>query len=105
MRRAQRVARSNRQSAIVDAFVFDEDYYGLTMSQPNPDLIRHFLATLAYRSRKTIVGAPADFGTYAGAGKSPSAILSHMGDLLAWAISWFSEQRWAPANGPDWDQN
>lgn len=75
------------------------------MSQRQRDTLRHFVATLAYRTRKTIVGAPADFGSYAGAGKSPSQILSHMGDLMAWAISWFSEQRWNPENGPDWERN
>lgn len=75
------------------------------MSDAKRALMRHFLATLAYRSRKTIVGAAADFGNFAGAGKTPSAILSHMGDLLSWSISWFSEQRWNPANETDWDKN
>lgn len=75
------------------------------MSDAKRAMMRHFLATLAYRARKTIVGAPADFGTFEGAGKTPSAILSHMGDLLAWSISWFSEQRWKPANGVNWEEN
>ena len=75
------------------------------MSDPKRDLMRHFLATLAYRARKTIVEAPADFGAFSAAGKTPSAILSHMGDLLAWSISWFDEQRWKPANGVNWEEN
>jgi hypothetical protein len=75
------------------------------MSNPKRDLMRHFLATLAYRTRKTIVDAPADFGTYDGAGKPPSKILSHMGDLLSWSISWFSEPRWNPANESDWNKS
>ena len=75
------------------------------MSNPKRDLMRHFLATLAYRARKTILDAPADFADFDGAGKSPSRILSHMGDLLVWSISWFSEQRWNPANENDWDRN
>lgn len=75
------------------------------MSNPKRDLMRHFLATLAYRTRKTIVAAPADFGTYDGAGKPPSKILSHMGDLLSWSISWFSEPRWKPADPGTWDEN
>ena len=75
------------------------------MSDPKRDLMRHFLATLAYRARKAISGAPAGFAQFDGAEKPPTVILSHMGDLLAWAISWFSEQRWKPANQIDWDQN
>ena len=75
------------------------------MAEPRRELMRHFLATLAYRARKTIADAPVDFATFDGAGKSPTKILSHMGDLLAWSISWFSEQRWQPANGTDWDTN
>lgn len=67
--------------------------------------LRHFLATLAYRTRKTIVGAPADFGVFEEAGKSPSAILSHMGDLLQWANSWFDEPRWSVATVGAWDEN
>ncbi len=75
------------------------------MSDPRRELMRHFLATLAYRGRKTIAGAPADFADFEGAGKSPTKILSHMGDLVAWSISWFSEQQWKPANESDWDKN
>ena len=75
------------------------------MSDSDRALLRHFLATLAYRSRKAIAGAPADFGAFTGAGKTPSAILSHMGDLLAWSISWFDEQRWKPAHNANWDEN
>ena len=75
------------------------------MPDPTRALMRHFLGTLAYRSRKSIAGAPAGFGEFSGAGKTPSAIVSHMGDLLEWAISWFDTQHWKPANGSDWDEN
>jgi len=75
------------------------------MPDANRAMMRHFLATLAYRTRKSVAGAPADFGAFLGAGKTPSAIVSHMGDLLEWAISWFDTQRWKPANGSDWDKN
>ncbi len=67
--------------------------------------MRHLLATLAYRTRKVVIGAPPDFGVFAGAGKSPSAILSHMGDLLEWSISWFEEPRWKQAEVGTWDEN
>ena len=75
------------------------------MPDPTRILMRHFLATLAYRARKSIAGAPSDFGAFPGAGQTPSAIVSHMGDLMEWSISWFDTQRWKPANGTDWDMN
>lgn len=75
------------------------------MSDPKRELMRHFLAALAYRARKTIADAPADFATFGAAGKEPTKILSHMGDLMAWSISLFSEEKWSPANESDWDKN
>ena len=75
------------------------------MSDAKRAMMRHFLATLAYRARKTVVGAPAEFGAFEGAGKAPSAILSHMGDLLAWSITWFTEPRWKKAEVGSWDEN
>ena len=75
------------------------------MPDPKRDLMRHFLATLAYRTRKTIVDAPVDFANFDGAGKRPTVILSHLGDLLDWSVSWFSEQRWNQANETDWAKN
>ena len=71
----------------------------------NRDLMRHFLATLAYRARKTIAGAPAEFPHFGGAGKEPTRILSHMGDLMSWSISLFSQEKWEPAKETDWDKN
>src|SRR4051812_7679250 len=76
-----------------------------SMHADKRDLMRHFLATLAYRTRKTIVGAPADFGVFEGAGKTPSAILAHMGDLLRWAITWFDEPRWTKADVGTWTES
>ncbi len=75
------------------------------MSDTRRELMRHFLATLAYRLRKAIVGAPPNFAFFAGAGKTPSAILSHMGDLLAWSISWYHEARWKSSEVGTWDAN
>jgi hypothetical protein len=53
------------------------------------ELLRHTVATLAYRSAKTLRGAPASFSDFP-AGEGPRTvgkILSHMGDLLDWALS------------------
>ena len=55
-------------------------------------MLRHTVATLAYRGGKAIQGAPADFSGFrapAGTGKptrTPGQILAHIGDLLDWAL-------------------
>jgi hypothetical protein len=50
-------------------------------------LLRHTLATLAYRAARTLDGAPEDFAGFDGAGRHPARILAHMGDLFDWALS------------------
>jgi hypothetical protein len=60
-------------------------------------MLRHAVATLAYRGGKTLRGAPPDFsafratqGTQQSAGqratRQPGQILAHMCDLLDWAL-------------------
>ena len=51
------------------------------------DLLRHALATLAYRASNALHDAPASFARFDGGGKTPVVILAHMGDLLDWALS------------------
>jgi len=51
------------------------------------DLLRHTLATLAYRASRSLEGAPQAFATFEGTGRRPVVILAHMGDLLDWALS------------------
>ena len=53
------------------------------------ELLRHTLATLAYRAAKTCRGAPEGFGEFSifeGA-RTPGEVLAHMGDLMEWARS------------------
>lgn len=65
--------------------------------------LRHFLATLAYRGGKCLRGAPEDFAHFTGGGKTPLAILAHLGDLLDWSLSMAQgESRWAPEAPQDW---
>jgi len=58
-------------------------------SDPTRDLLRHTVATLAYRGGKTLRGAPAEFAGYRAAQttRTPSQILAHIGDLLDWSLS------------------
>jgi len=53
------------------------------------EMLRHALATLAYRGGKAVRGAPdrfADFKTEADI-RTPGQILAHVGDLLDWALA------------------
>lgn len=50
-------------------------------------LLRHTLATVAYRAARALEGAPEAFADFDGAGKQPVKILAHMGDLFDWALS------------------
>ncbi|HST77771.1 MAG TPA: hypothetical protein VLN58_04730, partial [Verrucomicrobiae bacterium] len=52
-------------------------------------LLRHTLATLAYRAGKALRGAPASFAEFSSGekGRNPLQILAHMGDLFDWALS------------------
>jgi len=51
-------------------------------------LLRHTLATLAYRLGKVLRDAPAEFGNYqtSPGARTPAQILAHIGDLMDWAL-------------------
>jgi hypothetical protein len=53
----------------------------------NRELLRHTVATLAYRAARALDGAPDTFAAYDGCGRQPIQILAHMGDLFDWALS------------------
>jgi hypothetical protein len=59
------------------------------------ELLRHSLATLAYRAARALEAAPDGFAAFALAGRQPVQILAHMGDLFDWALSIAEgNQRW-----------
>jgi len=53
------------------------------------EMLRHTVATLAYRAGKTLRGAPPEFaGFRAGpTSRTPGEIVAHLGDLMDWALS------------------
>lgn len=59
------------------------------MQSDERTLLRHTVATLAYRSRKVLADAPPGFAAFQAAEGTRSAvqILAHMGDLFDWALS------------------
>ncbi len=66
-------------------------------------LIRHALATLAYRLGKVLRDTPDDFGDYSGGTRTPRQILAHIGDLMDWALSQVrGEEKWTPADPLPW---
>jgi hypothetical protein len=59
------------------------------------ELLRHTLATLAYRATRALEDSPDSFAAFNGAGRMPAQILAHMGDLFDWALSMAEgNQRW-----------
>lgn len=59
------------------------------------ELLRHAVATVAYRAVRAFEGAPPGFGGIAGPGRTPAQILAHMSDLFDWALSMArGEERW-----------
>jgi hypothetical protein len=73
---------------------------------PARQLLRHAVATVAYRGGKTLREAPATFANF-GSGDSartPVKILAHMGDLFDWALSMAQgKQEWHPAEPLEWN--
>lgn len=68
------------------------------------EMLRHTVATLAYRGGKALRGAPAGFAEFRAGDstRTPGQILAHLGDLLDWALSKANgAEKWhnsAPAN-------
>jgi hypothetical protein len=58
-------------------------------SAPARQLLRHTLATVAYRGSKALRAAPDHFASFHIGDKTrtPAQILAHMGDLFDWALS------------------
>ncbi len=61
------------------------------MKNPDPkrEMLRHTVATLAYRGAKAVRGAPESFASFKSSEttRTPAQILAHIGDLLDWALS------------------
>ena len=71
------------------------------------ELLRHALATLAYRGGKTLRGAPAECAEFrvAEGSRTPAQILAHIGDLLDWALSIAKgNQQWHDSSPRVWHE-
>lgn len=72
------------------------------MSDEKRQLLRHFLAALAYRTQKALRDAPASFGTFqAGAQvRTPAELVCHMTSVLGYARTFFIGGAYRPASLP-----
>jgi len=69
-------------------------------------LLRHTVATVAYRAGKALRGVPADFGDFriSADARTSGQVLAHMGDLFDWALSLAEgKQRWRDSAPLPWD--
>lgn len=74
-------------------------------SDPARQLLRHTVATLAYRGGKVLRGAPDTFAEFHASqdSRTPGQILAHIGDLIEWALSTASgQQQWRESRPLPW---
>ena len=78
-----------------------------TNSDPKRELLRHALATIAYRGGKAVRGASESFATFQAAetARSPEKILAHIGDLMDWGLSMANGKReWHDSKPLPWEK-
>lgn len=77
-------------------------------AEPARQLLRHTVATLAYRGAKAVRGAPEGFSSFScGSGcRTPGQVLAHVGDLLDWGLSMSDGSRqWRDSKPQSWDED
>src|SRR5215472_3158977 len=75
-------------------------------SNAERQMLRHTVATVAYRAGKALRGAPDSFADFSSGekGRTPAQILAHMGDLFDWALSIArGKQAWKDSTPLPWD--
>ena len=78
-----------------------------TETDNSRELLRHTLATVAYRGGKALRDAPAEFATFRASEttRTPLEILAHLGDLFGWAASIArGKEEWKGAEPQEWNQ-
>jgi len=79
----------------------------MSSADTSRQMLRHTVATLAYRAGKALRGAPESFAQFSSGdkGRNPARILAHMGDLLDWALSLAKDkQEWHDSTPLPWPQ-
>jgi hypothetical protein len=76
-------------------------------SDPARQLLRHTVATVAYRGGKALRGAPESFANFkiGDTTRTPVRILTHLGDLFDWALTLArGAQAWRDSNPLPWNE-
>jgi hypothetical protein len=79
----------------------------MSTSDPKRELLRHTVATLAYRGGKAVRNAPTGFAEFCAreSVRTPGQILAHIGDLLDWALSIAAgKQQWHDSAPRPWEK-
>src|SRR5262249_16662034 len=79
----------------------------MTSSNSERELLRHTVATLAYRGAKAVRGAESSFASFKASEttRTPAQILAHVGDLLDWALSIAKgNETWNNAKPLEWNR-
>jgi hypothetical protein len=74
---------------------------------PTRQLLRHTVATAAYRGGKALRGAPESFANFkiGDSTRTPVKILAHLGDLFDWALTLArGTQAWRDSNPLPWNE-
>ena len=69
-------------------------------------VLRHLVATLAYRAAKVLRDVPDDFGAtrFGATTRRPVLVVAHLADLMAWGVTLVQDNAvWKAAGGDDWD--
>jgi hypothetical protein len=77
------------------------------VSDPKRAVLRHTVATVAYRGGKALRGAPPGFAAFRAGGTSRTAeeLLAHVGDLFDWALSIArGREAWHDSKPLPWDR-
>jgi hypothetical protein len=77
-------------------------------AESSRELLRHTLATVAYRGGKALRGAPTDFDCFkiAQGTRTPGQLLAHICDLFDWALSMAKgKTEWHDTEPTWWDQD
>jgi hypothetical protein len=74
----------------------------LMLADGKTAMLRHTLATLAYRGGKALRGAPAEFASYGT--RTPGQILAHICDLFDWALTLVNgNEQWHNSQPQAWE--
>jgi hypothetical protein len=76
------------------------------LTEASRPVLRHLLATLAYRAAKVLRDAPDVFGSvsFGSSTRRPVLIVAHLADLMAWGVTLAQDNvAWKAEGGDDWN--